>query len=284
MSVVKKDMTKQNSNINIHSVENSLKKPIESFFITVYPPDYLKSHGLEHHRRVWEYAKEIISTSGYKTDIDLHFLRELIVACFFHDIGMAINHGINHGVTSLEKTNEFMKFSKMDPAEFKDSLNAIEYHDDKDYSAPLKTNRILDVLSIADDLDAFGFTGIYRYTDIYLRRGVKTDELGFIIRENALKRFKNFLRNKTFSDPFLIKHSERFRILDNFFKKYNENISRYIFRTSSPSGYCGIIDLQISCLDPGKERDFSNILHNYSNDSVISWFTKGLQSELNFKI
>ncbi|MBK9391393.1 MAG: HD domain-containing protein [Bacteroidetes bacterium] len=273
-------MTKQNSNINIHSVENSLKKPIESFFVTVYPTDYLTSHGLEHHRRVWEYAKEIISTSGYKTDIDLQFLRELIVACFFHDIGMAINHGINHGVTSLEKTTEFMKFSMMNPSEFPDALKAIEYHDDKDYSSPLKTNRILEILSIADDLDAFGFTGILRYSDIYLRRGVKTDDLGILIRKNAFRRFENFLRNKNFSDGFIKKHTERFEILDRFFKKYNEEIPDYIFKTLSPSGYCGIIEIQIDCIDSGNEFILSNILENYSNDPVFKWFIGGLQSEL----
>lgn len=273
-------MTKQNIYTTIQSVENSLKQPIESFFLSVYPSSYLISHGLEHHRRVWEYAKEIISTSGYKTDIDLQFLRELIVACFFHDIGMAINHGINHGVTSLEKTTEFMKFSLMNPSEYPDTLKAIEYHDDKDYSAPAKTNRILDILSIADDLDAFGFTGIIRYTDIYLRRGVKPDDLGIMIRKNALRRFENFLRNGNLFETYIKKHTERFRILDSFFKKYNEEVALYKFKTPSPSGYCGIIDIQMSCIDLKNEHEFSNILARYSKDPVLHWFTEGLQSEV----
>lgn len=273
-------MTNQNSNINIHSVENSLKQPIEKFFLSVYPTDYLISHGLEHHRRVWEYAKEIITNSCFQTNIDLHFLKELIVACFFHDIGMAINHGINHGITSLEKTSEFMKFSMMNPSEFQDALKAIEYHDDKDYSSPAKANRILEVLSIADDLDAFGFTGILRYSDIYLRRGVKPDDLGILIRKNAFSRLENFLRNKNFSDAFIKKHTERFEILDRFFKNYNEEIPDYKFKTNSPSGYCGIIEIQMDCIVSGNEFILSNILTKYSNDPVFKWFIGGLQSEL----
>ena len=36
-------------------------------------------------------------------------------------------------------------------------------------------NDLLTVLSVADDLDAFGFTGIYRYSEIYLTRGINPD-------------------------------------------------------------------------------------------------------------
>ena len=32
------------------------------------------------------------------------------------------------------------------------------------------------ILSVADDLDAFGFTGIYRYLEIYLTRGINPED------------------------------------------------------------------------------------------------------------
>jgi hypothetical protein len=31
---------------------------------------------------------------------------------------------------------------------------------------------MLTILSVADDLDAFGYIGIYRYIEIYLERGI----------------------------------------------------------------------------------------------------------------
>ena len=43
------------------------------------------------------------------------------------------------------------------------------------------------MLSVADDLDAFGFTGIYRYSEIYLMRGINPNQLGHLIIENAAK-------------------------------------------------------------------------------------------------
>ena len=115
---------------------------------------------------MWKYAIEIISSSDYQFRTDRHFLQELIIACYFHDIGMAVNHGIYHGVTSREKTVEFMEITGMNPSDYTDALKAIEYHDDKEYIFQPGDNKVLEILSVADDLDAFGITGIYRYAEI----------------------------------------------------------------------------------------------------------------------
>jgi len=48
----------------INSIEKSHKKQIENFFLTIYPLNQLISHGLSHHRRVWENAKELILNSA----------------------------------------------------------------------------------------------------------------------------------------------------------------------------------------------------------------------------
>ena len=37
---------------------------------------------------------------------------------------------------------------------------------------------LLTILSVADDLDAFGFIGIYRYSEIYLTRGIDPEKIG----------------------------------------------------------------------------------------------------------
>ena len=39
-------------------------------------------------------------------------------------------------------------------------------------------NDLLTILSVSDDLDAFGYIGIYRYTEIYLTRGIDPEKIG----------------------------------------------------------------------------------------------------------
>ena len=50
---------------------------------------------------------------------------------------------------------------------------------------------ILPVLSAADDLDALGIIGIYRYTEIYLLRGIEPEKLGRLVLENVRHRLQN---------------------------------------------------------------------------------------------
>jgi hypothetical protein len=262
-------------------MEKSLEQKIESFFLSVYPANHLVSHGLEHHRRVWEYAKEIIADSGKShLKTDSLFLTRIMIACYFHDIGMAEDHGVNHGISGIKKCEEFLRWNKMTISEFKDTLEAIGYHDDKEYNTTSSRNRILTILSIADDLDAFGFRGIYRYSDIYLRRGVKPAELGLFIRKNSAGRYANFVRNGELSASFLKKHSDRFKILDSFFVYFDDQVHGYKFRTHYPSGYCGVVDIIISVIESENNQNFPNILKKYSNDSVIEWFFKGYVEEL----
>ena len=45
---------------------------------------------------------------------------------------------------------------------------------EKNIPVASKPNELLTILSVADDLDAFGFSGIFRYSEIYLIRGYQT--------------------------------------------------------------------------------------------------------------
>jgi HD superfamily phosphodiesterase len=274
---VSKDHLKESFRI----VENSFKEVIESFFLSIYPANYLISHGIEHHRRVWEYAKDLLRYSTDTVITDPLFIKKLMFACYFHDIGMAIDFGVNHGNSSMNKCIEFMIKNGMDPAIYKDALEAIHFHDDKNYDSTASHSSLLKILSSADDLDAFGFIGIFRYADIFLRRNVNPVELGIRIKKNAAVRFKNFLQNHPISKDSIKQHNDRFMILDNFFLKYNEQAVDYAFGTNSPSGYCGVIEIFISYIKQDKELNFSNILNIKSKDPVIVWYFEGIISELN---
>ena len=274
-------MTVKHNKYTIHKADEWLKRQIELFFITEFPENILLSHGIEHHRRVWNYAVELIN-AGYVNTNNLNelFIDNLLMACYFHDIGMAENQDKNHGLTSRKKCLEFIAKFNLNADNFAEALNAIEFHDDKTYSAAKTTNNVLAVLSVADDLDAFGFIGIYRYADIYLRRGLKKTELGKKVMDNAKRRFDNFINDKNTNSALLKKHISRYNILNIFFEAYNNSIEHYISINAIPNGYCGVIDIIYSLINSADENDLSNVFSAYSNDSIISWFTEGISEEL----
>ena len=110
-------------------------------------------------------------------------------------------------------------------------LEAIEHHDDKTYhqSGELfsgKKINLLSILNVCDDMDAFSYCGIYRYSEIYLLRGISIDELGQQVISNASQRFGNFL-TRCMQLPEMIKtHAPRYDTLENFFRQYNAQLRK----------------------------------------------------------
>ncbi|MCU0462527.1 MAG: HD domain-containing protein [Bacteroidales bacterium] len=202
----------------ISKSEEKYLSSIEAFFIRKWGDTKLWSHDLSHHRRVWNYAKELLQYTGIP---DGKFVEKLLIACYLHDLGMTVDREEIHGIHSKKFCELFLEEKNINPADYADLFDAIENHDNKDYTHKPTANRLLQILSIADDLDAFGYTGILRYADIYLERGVSMSDLGRQVIENSSKRFINF--EKTFSEfPELVeKHRKRFSILKIFYSSFD---------------------------------------------------------------
>jgi HD superfamily phosphodiesterase len=202
----------------IDEAEKKYLTLLKSFFIQKWGETKLWSHDLSHHRRVWSYAKELLQYTGIH---DHRFAEKLMIACYLHDAGMAIDPGERHGRHSRKLCEQFLSENDLDKSDYKDVLEAIENHDNKEYADSPANDRLLLLLSVSDDLDAFGYIGIYRYLEIYLARGIQPENIGYLVRENAKKRFMNFEIN--FNDyPALVeKHRERCLILENFFDNLN---------------------------------------------------------------
>jgi hypothetical protein len=194
--------------------ENKYLQVLEAFFRKKWGETKLWSHDLSHHKRVWNYAKELLQYMG---DADQHFIEKLLIACYIHDIGMAIDKGEKHGIHSRRICESFLEENKISTTDYADLLEAIENHDNKDYKGIQPDNRLLTFLTVADDLDAFGYTGILRYADIYLKRDVSITDLGRMVIENSGKRFRNF--EEAFSDyPELVeRHRTRYQALFRFY-------------------------------------------------------------------
>lgn len=266
----------------IESAELQFKQILEDFFMSVYDDESLPSHGLAHHRRVWNYARELISSVDKQNSLtDTALPENLIIACYLHDIGMSVDPGTKHGHHSKDLCIKFLKSNNLDVNNSPDLLSAIENHDNKDYKNTSGKFDLLTILSVADDLDAFGFIGIYRYSEIYLTRGISLNEIGSLILKNAEQRFVNFTRTFGRVKPVFLKQSERFKILKEFFEKYNSGVKTYYFEGSKPSGYCGVIELLSEMIKKRKGlKELYLHAENNTDDHVIKWFFKGLDAEL----
>lgn len=210
----------------ITSAERNLKDQLEAFFTSKFPVEKMVSHGLFHHQRVWNYAKELLHYKKEEVNDPL-FVNKLLIACYLHDIGMVIDPGTRHGSFSRELCLQFMKENKLSESDFPDLLEAIEDHDNKEYNDTTGNNILLSILSVADDLDAFGYTGVYRYLEIYLLRGIEPNRIGTLIIENAGRRFENFLKAFGDNQELVNKHRARYTILIDFFLNYNREVSTY---------------------------------------------------------
>lgn len=267
----------------IESAELQFQQLLEDFFISIYDERLLPSHGIDHHRRVWQHAKKLIEIFPFRnSNIAFGIPSKLIIASYLHDIGMSVDQGLRHGQYSKAICITFLKKNKLGPEDFTDVLETIENHDLKDYSENTAFNELHTILSAADDLDAFGFTGIYRYSEIYLLRGVKPDEIGKLIKENAAKRFGHFIQ--TFGNSLTQANQQRIRykILDDFFTRYNTQLASLQFDYHNSSGYWGVMKLIMNMIK--EKRELKAILPESGksdDDPVINWFLEGLKTELN---
>ena len=263
----------------IDSAEIKYRRILEEFFSSLWGETTLYSHDINHHRRVWQYVKEILLLQPDKEDEP----EKLLMASYFHDLGMVSEPGFRHGARGRELFAEFLRTRNLFPDDFADVLEAIEHHDDKEYrNYAVDHNRILKILSVADDLDAFGYAGIYRYLEIYIARGISLTNVGHEIRENADSRFRNFRKGFRKYPEFFSRHRKRYHIIDSFMSAYNAQIgdshaddynenmeyqivsmvSEMVKRGINPSG------IKELCHDPGIRpgiRDFLDRLDNELN-------------------
>jgi HD superfamily phosphodiesterase len=270
-----------NLTILIESAERRFRQILEDFFVSVYDERKLCSHGINHHRRVWGFAREILSLHPITDSLSPACDPEkLIIACYLHDIGMSADPGPRHGKKSRELCQNFLEKCNLDPDNFTDLLETIENHDYKDYVSDISESSLLRVLSLADDLDAFGYTGIYRYSEIYLKRGISPSELGYRILDNAQSRFDNFKRALSADYEYVSRHRVRYEILDDFFLNYNKQAKAYNFETDYPSGYCGVVQLFMLMIRMNLSvSGFFDEAGRHSQDSIIAAYLKGLQTE-----
>jgi HD superfamily phosphodiesterase len=261
----------------IASSEAKYRNILEEFFVKIYDDSYLPSHGIDHHRRVWKYAKEILvqlESQGFEVSQSL--TDQLIISCLLHDSGLSVNQGVSHGIEGRKICERFLMEHSLPFDSFSEALHAIENHDNKEYLIINKPDDLLTILSVADDLDAFGYIGIYRYLEIYITRGKPFKELGHLIIENGETRYRHFLGLYGFESMLVQKYTVKYDTFISFFDSYNQQALYYNFDNQSINGHCGIAEIiaQRINIPDGKSQT------NYHYDPVIQHFFYELNSEL----
>jgi HD superfamily phosphodiesterase len=269
------DLTRQ-----IKSAEKQFKQILEGYFASIYNEKILPSHGLNHHRRVWLNACDLITDGFIKNTItDSGFPFSLIIACYLHDLGICVEQGPDHGKHSCLLCREFMNLYDLRESDYPGLLEAIERHDEKEYVLNPDRSFLNIILSVADDLDAFGITGIYRYAEIYSARGIKNEMLAVKIRENARRRFNHFRHEFGNSGPLFLKHLERYQLLDSFYMEFEKELSFGKLQPGHLSGRTGVIELIKRSLE--QQKDFDELIFSglRAEDGDIRDFFFNLQKE-----
>jgi hypothetical protein len=115
------------------------------------------------------------------------------------------------------------------PPRFDEILIAIEQHDIKEGKTsvgfpPDRSPGILDIVTVADDLEALGIIGIYRYIEIYLKRKTDLNDLGMRILRNASARYRNIEESCSNYPPLISEYRPQYAELVSFFDNYNQQL------------------------------------------------------------
>lgn len=176
----------------ITSAEEKYRELLSGECRRIFSGTVIPSHDHMHHERVWENAALLLNRlydAGMASDPDL--AEKAIIASFFHDTGLTLNRGTGHGLESRHICHDFLSATGFQEAGQAEILDAVEMHDDKEYTGNSDPASLAAIISVADDMDAFGETGIERYREIYSMRGVTAGEMPGIIIPNVLSRFRH---------------------------------------------------------------------------------------------
>lgn len=179
----------------IKTVEKKWLQVLYKYLQDIFSKVHIPSHDETHHLRVWQNACAILKSfnqSGINFKKD--FIEKLIMAVFFHDAGMIESIDQQHGIISRQLAFKFFNEHEISPLEYQDVLLAIEKHDDKTYrnqQSILSHDDLYSISTIADDMDALGALGIYRYLEIYEMRGIDQSTVIPLVLKNLNSRINH---------------------------------------------------------------------------------------------
>ena len=246
---------------------------------------FIPSHDHYHHYRVWHFARQLFSALDHAGKCPpTAKIEQAIISVFFHDLGLSRTLEENHGAESRDMCIDFFRSNKLPyPGGFDEILHAIEKHDEKSVIQATPGGAagkygLLNILRTCDDLDAFGYTGIYRYAEIYMLRGITDDILAERVLPNLANRYQNFSAASRELAAFAREQDSRYQVTSDFFsglkdEMYHDHQVKY--RHLIIKLFQGKILLKENLLEPGlkisiddkneKIQEFFNLLRKEIN-------------------
>ena len=242
-------MRDQQIDIWINRAEGVWLKSIENHITALFSGTFLPSHDHTHHRRVWHISRQLIREIGKRNDhMDYQTVEGILIASWFHDVGLIHSTDENHGVAGSDMCRAYFRHNEgILPRSFEELLEAIRRHDQKEeqiYSGIERDRRpeILAILSMADDLEALGTIGIYRYAEIYLERGIPLGELGERVVRNVNSRFHR-LSGCSLCEALIRSYSREWKELVSFYEQYTKQLAATTPPEMAESGPLGVVNL-----------------------------------------
>ncbi|MGE5348969.1 MAG: hypothetical protein ACM3NP_06810 [Actinomycetota bacterium] len=176
----------------ITNAESKYGKLLSGECRSLFSGTEIPSHDHTHHERVWQNSillLEKLYGAGMSNDPCL--AEKAIIAAYFHDTGLTVNRGPDHGRESRLMCDAFLATTDISATDCLEILEAVEMHDNKEYPGSSNPVTLAAILSVADDMDAFGKAGIERYEEIYAMRGVTAEEMPRQIVTNVISRLRH---------------------------------------------------------------------------------------------
>jgi len=273
----------------ITQVENTWLDVISTFAGELFSDTFLPSHDPAHHQRVWNISKELLNeVSRWNPFLDYALVEGILIAALFHDLGMAESTREDHGKLGRSLCESwFNSPHRIAPELFSEILDAIEMHDIKDkaiYASiqPEQKPEILSILSIADDLEALGCIGIYRYAEIYLERGIPLAELGKRILENAGRRYRTLINCCGYLGAIIRKYEQQYSELKLFFEHYNHQVEYVPNPEKVFKGQLGVINYirTLGIQEQLRPEELYDRIRDRTSDPAINNYFRTLMYEL----
>lgn len=275
----------------IDRAENAWLERSLHFISEQFDNVFLPSHDLEHHLRTWEKAKFILREAETATGpVNYEVVEAILLATMFHDTGMVVTRNPEHGAFSREFYLDFLEQVEAEPSLNAAVVSTIELHDKKErytfsmFSKGIQPD-ILTVTGMADDLDALGIIGIYRYVEIYLHRGMGLASLGDNILKNLSKRYGHSIRAASLLPAFIEKVEKEYMEIVSFFEKYNRQVAELTEPEKSTEGPVGVVNFIRKQSVEGTTRPelFHKVAAKFSKDKFVLNYFNDLKNALNIR-
>ena len=233
----------------INPVAEISRQPLIAHTRNLFSSTFLPSHDLNHHLRTWDIAKSLLTDlAAFNKKVTEDFVEGVMIAIFFHDVGMTKTRSSRHGKRSRDLYEEWIAAgAHPKPARHPAISRAIELHDRKEevlfVEFPLHEEPdLLTLVNVADDLDALGIVGIYRYAEIYLHRHVSLPTLGIRVLENVSLRFNTFSKMTALFPAIKNAYQPGYREIITFYDRYNQQVLAETDPSDCFSGHLGVIN------------------------------------------